>query len=78
MTHRGLTALGVADLSDVHDRTIESFGLVDVTGIGQYICVAAPKVYIERQRTRDEVVHWIQPRLIDCEGFDCFDEEAGR
>ena len=27
---------------------------------------------------RDEGIHGIQPRLIDCEGFDCSDEEARR
>jgi hypothetical protein len=32
----------------------------------------------EGTMTRDEGIHWIQPRLIDCEGFDCFDEEARR
>lgn len=32
-TKRGLTAQGVADLSDAHDRTIESFGLAREAGV---------------------------------------------
>ena len=40
--------------------------------------VRSAKDHNEREMPRDEGVHWIQPRLINCEGFDCFDEEARR
>lgn len=54
---------------------------VDASSLQDATCIEAEGMYQDHhecQMTRYDSVDWIQPRLIDCEGFDCLYEEARR